>query len=114
MAKKFRPDPIYIKALQGTVGARQGAMRQDYDFVHMEENVIGSRPAYASVGIKDPRKEFSIAEVHDCFSIHEMIVYEDLGFSPRGRAREDIEAGTFTLKGSLPINTDGGLKCFGS
>ena len=42
-----------------------------------------------------------------------MIVYEDLGFSPRGRAREDIEAGTFTLKGELPVNTDGGLKCFG-
>jgi acetyl-CoA C-acetyltransferase len=42
-----------------------------------------------------------------------MIVYEDLGFAPRGRAREDIEAGTFTLKGELPVNTDGGLKCFG-
>ena len=54
-----------------------------------------------------------MAEVHDCFTIHEMIVYEDLGFSPRGRAKEDIEAGTFTLKGELPVNTDGGLKCFG-
>jgi acetyl-CoA C-acetyltransferase len=113
MAKKFRPDPIYIKALQVTVGARQGAMRQDYDFVHMEENVIGSRQAYAAAGVKDPRKEINIAEVHDCFSIHEMIVYEDLGFSKRGRAREDIEAGTFSLKGQLPVNTDGGLKCFG-
>ncbi|OGN94527.1 MAG: acetyl-CoA acetyltransferase [Chloroflexi bacterium RBG_13_51_18] len=113
MAKKFRPDPIYIKALQITVGARQGAMRQDYDFVHIEENVIGSRQAYAAAGVKDPRTEISIAEVHDCFSIHEMIVYEDLGFSKRGRARDDIEAGTFTLKGSLPVNTDGGLKCFG-
>jgi acetyl-CoA C-acetyltransferase len=113
MAKKFRPDPIYIKAMQITVGARQGAMRQDYDFTHMEENVRGSKLAYATAGVKDPRKEISIAEVHDCFSIHEMIVYEDLGFSKRGRAREDIEAGTFTLKGELPINTDGGLKCFG-
>jgi acetyl-CoA C-acetyltransferase len=42
-----------------------------------------------------------------------MIVYEDLGFSARGRAQEDINAGTFTLKGDLPVNTDGGLKCFG-
>ncbi|MBN1160875.1 MAG: hypothetical protein JXA17_02860 [Dehalococcoidales bacterium] len=113
MAEKFRPDPIYIKAMQITVGARQGAMRQDYDFVHIEENILGSRQAYASAGVKDPRKEISIAEVHDCFSIHEMIVYEDLGFSKRGRARGDIEAGTFTLKGELPVNTDGGLKCFG-
>ena len=42
-----------------------------------------------------------------------MIIYEDLGFSPRGKARDDIEAGTFNLAGELPINTDGGLKCFG-
>jgi acetyl-CoA C-acetyltransferase len=113
MAKSFRDDPIYVKGMQITVGARQGAMAQDYDFVHIEENVIGSRRAYEEAGVKDPRKELSMAEVHDCFSIHEMIVYEDLGFSQRGRAREDIEAGSFTLEGDLPINTDGGLKCFG-
>ena len=86
---------------------------QDYDFVHLEENVRASRSAYADAGVKDPRKEISMAEVHDCFTIHEMIVYEDLGFAARGRAREDIEAGTFTLTGDLPVNTDGGLKCFG-
>lgn len=113
MAKTFRNDPIYIKALSISVGARQGAMVQDYDFVHIEENVRASQKAYVEAGIKNPRKEISIAEVHDCFTIHEMILYEDLGFSPRGRAREDIEAGTFTLKGDLPVNTDGGLKCFG-
>ena len=95
------------------MGARQGAIRQDYDFVHIEENVLASKKAYEDAGIKNPRKEISIAEVHDCFTIHEMIVYEDLGFSPRGRAREDIEAGTFTLSGELPVNADGGLKCFG-
>jgi len=113
MARDFRTDPIYIKGMQICVGARQGAMRQDYDFVHIEENVLGSQRVYAEAGIKDPRKEISIAEVHDCFSIHEMIVYEDLGFSPRGQAGEDIRAGTFTLEGELPVNTDGGLKCFG-
>ncbi len=113
MAKSFRADPIYIKALSICVGARQGAIRQDYDFVHIEETVLASRKAYREAGVKDPRKEISVAEVHDCFTIHEMILYEDLGFSPRGRARDDIEAGTFTLKGDLPVNTDGGLKCFG-
>ena len=51
--------------------------------------------------------------VHDCFTITELIIYEDLGFSPRGRASADVEAGTFTLEGELPVNTDGGLKCFG-
>jgi acetyl-CoA C-acetyltransferase len=113
MAKKFRADPIYIKGLGISVGARQGAIRQDYDFVHIEENVLASKKAYEEAGVKNPRKEISVAEVHDCFTIHEMIVYEDLGFSPRGRAREDIEAGTFTLSGELPVNADGGLKCFG-
>jgi acetyl-CoA C-acetyltransferase len=113
MAKDFRADPIYIKALAISVGARQGCMRQDYDYVHIEENVIASRAAYDQAGIKDPRKELSLAEVHDCFTCHELILYEDLGFSPRGRAKDDIGAGTFKLTGELPVNTDGGLKCFG-
>jgi acetyl-CoA C-acetyltransferase len=113
MAKNFRTDPVYIKSLQICVGARQGTMRQDYDYLHIEENVRASRQAYSEAGVKDPRKEISIAEVHDCFTVHEMILYEDLGFSPRGEAPEDIKAGTFTLKGDLPVNTDGGLKCFG-
>jgi acetyl-CoA C-acetyltransferase len=113
MAKNFRADPIYIKALAITVGARQGCMRQDYDYVHIEENVLASRMAYNQAGIKDPRRELSLAEVHDCFTCHELILYEDLGFCPRGRAKDDIEAGTFKLTGELPVNTDGGLKCFG-
>jgi acetyl-CoA C-acetyltransferase len=113
MAKNFRADPVYLKGLAVTVGARQGSMRQDYDYVHIEENVLAARRVYAEAGISDPRKEISLAEVHDCFTCHELILYEDLGFSPRGRAKEDIDAGTFTLAGELPINTDGGLKCFG-
>jgi acetyl-CoA C-acetyltransferase len=113
LARQFRPDPIYIKAMNICVGARQGTMRQDYDFVHIEENVLASRRSYEEAGVKDPRKEISIAELHDCFTVHEMILYEDLGFSARGRARDDIDAGTFALKGDLPVNTDGGLKCFG-
>ena len=112
-AKDFRADPIYIKALAISVGARQGCMRQDYDYVHIEENVIASRAAYDQAGIKAPRKELSLAEVHDCFTCHELILYEDLGFSSRGKAKDDIEAGTFKLTGELPVNTDGGLKCFG-
>ncbi|GAB6193032.1 acetyl-CoA acetyltransferase [Desulfocastanea catecholica] len=113
MAKKFRSDPIYVKGLAISVGARQGVMRQDYDYVHVEENVRASRMAYDQAGVTDPRKEISLAEVHDCFTTHELILYEDLGFSTRGGAVEDIEAGTFTLGGDLPVNTDGGLKCFG-
>lgn len=112
-AKTFRSDPIYIKGLGISAGARQGSMRQDYDYIHVDENVHASRLAYAEAGVKDPKKEISVAEVHDCFTTHELVIYEDLGFSRRGKAGEDIDAGTFSLQGELPVNTDGGLKCFG-
>ena len=51
--------------------------------------------------------------VHDCFTITELIIMEDLGFSPRGQASSDVANGAFALEGDLPVNTDGGLKCFG-
>jgi len=113
MAKKFRKDPLYIKSFAASAGSYQGTMRSDYDLVHFEENVRASRALYAEAGIKNPLKELDIAEVHDCFTITELLIYEDLGFCPRGKAKEYIEGGTFALDGELPVNTDGGLKCFG-
>jgi acetyl-CoA C-acetyltransferase len=113
MAKKFRKDPIYVKSFAAAAGSYQGTMRADYDLVHFEENVRASRVLYAEAGIKDPFKELDIAEVHDCFTITELLIYEDMGFCPRGKAKEYIEGGTFALDGELPVNTDGGLKCFG-
>jgi acetyl-CoA C-acetyltransferase len=113
MARSFRNDPIYIKSMAISVGPSRDPMSQEYDFAHVEENARASARAYTEAGITNPRAELSVAEVHDCFTIHEMTVYEDLGWSKRGRARDDIEAATFTLKGELPVNTDGGLKCFG-
>jgi len=113
LAKKFRPDPIYIKAATICQGAREGWLSQSYDLAHVEETYRGGLAAYREAGITDPRKEISIAEVHDCFSITELTIMEDLQFSPRGRVCDDIDAGTFALGGELPVNTDGGLKCFG-
>jgi acetyl-CoA C-acetyltransferase len=113
MAKSFKDDYILIKGLGADCGAGQALLQDDYDFLHIQENIEAARLAYAQAGIKNPRKEIDIAQVHDCFSFHEFILYEELGFSPKGKAREDVEAGTFTLNGELPVNTDGGLKCFG-
>jgi acetyl-CoA C-acetyltransferase len=113
LAKNFRKDPIYIKTMAISAGPGRDPMVQHYDFAHVEENVRAARLAYAEAGIKNPRAELSMAEVHDCFTIHELSVYEDLGWSRKGGAKEDIEAGIFQLKGELPVNTDGGLKCFG-
>jgi acetyl-CoA C-acetyltransferase len=94
-------------------GPREGFLHQGYDFAHVEETRRGGVLAYKDAGITDPRKEISCAEVHDCFTITELTIYEDMQFSPIGGAKDDIEAGTFTLEGELPVNTDGGLKCFG-
>lgn len=113
MAKTFRPDPVYIKALQIAVGPSEGYMNPKHDWTMVKESYRAGQAAYAEAGIRDPRKEISMAEVHDCFSITEAVIYEDLQFSPRGKCKEDIEAGTFELEGDLPVNMDGGLKCFG-
>jgi acetyl-CoA C-acetyltransferase len=113
LAKKFRDDYILVKGLGLACGASQAELQDDYDFTHFEETVTAARLAYEEAGIREPRKEIDLASVHDCFSITELLVYEDLGFSPRGKGPEDVDAGTFTLEGELPVNTDGGLKCFG-
>jgi len=54
-----------------------------------------------------------MAEVHDCFTPTELVLMEDLQFSERGTAWQDVEAGRFDLGGELPVNPDGGLKSFG-
>lgn len=113
LAKNFRSDYVLVKGLGLVCGAGQAQLQSDYDFIHFQENIVASRMAYDEAGIKNPRKEIGVAELHDCFTSTELITYEDLGFSGRGRAREDVEAGTFSLEGELPVNPDGGLKCFG-
>ena len=112
IARSFRRDYVLVKALALSVGAF-GALRSDWDFTHFPESVRAGQSAYQEAGIATPRAELDLAMVHDCFTITELIIYEDLGFSPRGRGSDDVAAGTFTLEGELPVNTDGGLKCFG-
>jgi len=113
IAKTLKDDFILIKGLGLANGNGEGLLNNEYGFTSMPENVNCAKMAYDQAGIKNPREEVDLAIVHDCFTMHELILYEDLGFSPRGKAGEDIEAGTFTLEGDLPVNTDGGLKCFG-
>ena len=88
-------------------------MYTDWDGAHTETTCHAASRAYQEAGIKNPREEISMAEVHDCFSITEATTMEDLQFSPRGRVKEDIDAGRFNLDGEQPIQPDGGLKSFG-
>lgn len=112
-AKKFRDDYVTIKGSGISIGPGWGKNKEDYDFTYWPETEWAARQAYEMAGIKDPRKELDIAEIHDCFSIAELIASESLGFCPKGQAKQDIDAGTFTQEGELPINLSGGLKSFG-
>ncbi len=113
MAKSFRDDYTLVKGVGLAVGSRQGWLQQSYDMVHMEETIRAAQQAYEQAGIKDPYKEIDLAEVHDCFSITELVIMEDLGFAPRGGAPEYVKEGRFQLDGDLAVNPDGGLKSFG-
>jgi acetyl-CoA C-acetyltransferase len=113
IAKSRKKDPVFVKALQIAMAPRDGNYNTKYDFLHVEATVRAGEEAYKEAGIKTPREEISMAEVHDCFSITEAVTMEDLKFSPRGKVRDDIENGFFDLDGKLPVQLDGGLKCFG-
>lgn len=113
IAKNFRPDPVYIKGFGMAMDAILPHMRPGFNWTEFPALQTASRKAYEMAGIKDPRAEIDLAEVHDCFTITEMAIYENFGFSPKGKVVEDINNGFFELNGGLPVNTDGGLKCFG-
>jgi acetyl-CoA C-acetyltransferase len=112
-APTYSTAPIFLKATALVTGPGAGAGDPENDFTTFPEVVHSSEEAYRQAGIRDPRAELAMAEVHDCFTPTELVLMEDLGFSDRGQACEDVLAGRFDLDGELPVNTDGGLKSFG-
>ncbi len=111
--RKGKEPPVFVKALQIAASPRDGNYNTKFDYTHVETTVRAAQAAYKEAGITNPREQISMAEVHDCFSITEAVTMEDLGFSPRGTVRDDIESGFFDLDGKLPVQPDGGLKSFG-
>ena len=112
-AHRYTDHPIFVKALSFVAGPAEGPMKQDYDFTSFPEVVASAQDAYKQAGVSDPRNEISMAEVHDCFTPTELVLMEDLGFSPRGQAWKDVLDGRFDGDGPQPVNPDGGLKSFG-
>ncbi|MFU8795920.1 MAG: acetyl-CoA acetyltransferase [Dehalococcoidia bacterium] len=112
-AREYRDDPVYIKGLGVAHSAMLPQNRPAFDWLHFEEVTSAARQAYDQAGVTRPGEQIDIAEVHDCFTSTELLLYELLGFSSEGKAREDIDSGRFELGGALPVNSDGGLKCFG-
>lgn len=112
-AHRYTDKPIYIKALSFIAGNGSGLLDPDYDYTWFPEIAACAEDAYAQAGIDEPTTRIAMAEVHDCFTPTELVLMEDLGFSERGEAWSDVEAGRFDLDGELPVNPDGGLKSFG-
>ncbi len=108
IAKSFTDNPIYVS------GIGQGSGRPLHttaSLTSFEANINAAKEAYGMAGLKPEDIQFS--EVHDCFSIAEIIHIEDLGFFKAGEGYKAVEEGLTRLDGLMPINTSGGLKCKG-
>ena len=108
-----KTDLITVKALQLSVSNGTEAQHNSWDGSYFITTQTAAKKAYEEAGIKNPRSEVSLIEVHDCFSVTELVTMEDLFISPEGGAIGDIMDGFYDHDGSIPCQIDGGLKCFG-
>ena len=108
-----RTNPVTIKAIQLSASNGWEMQHNEWDGASVRNTQVAAKRAYAEAGIADPRAELSLTEVHDCFSVTELVTMEDLGLSEPGRAIADILDGRYDAEGALPCQIDGGLKCFG-
>ena len=110
-ATEFRSDPIYVKGVGLAVMSGQPYYKPTFDYVGFPATQRAVATAYAQAGVT--AKDIDFAEVHDCFTITEILNYEDLGFCARGEGARFIEDGRSALGGEKPVNPSGGLKSFG-
>jgi acetyl-CoA C-acetyltransferase len=109
VAKNYTDTPIWITGTgQGSASLSLHDREEITSFIATKE---AARQAYEMSGLGP--KDIQIAEVHDCFTIAEILAQEDLGFYEKGKAVEAIKNGESHRDGSLPINTSGGLKSKG-
>lgn len=102
-----------IKAIGQAVETRDPFYRPDWTGLSFPANVKAAEAAYREAGIQNPRKELDFGIVHDCFTITELINYQDMKLCGQGEAADMIREGITAIDGEFPINPDGGLKCFG-
>jgi acetyl-CoA C-acetyltransferase len=109
-----KKDMVTIKAIQLSISAGVESTMSTWDGSYVRNTRAAAKRAYAEAGVTDPRKQLSLMEVHDCFSITELVTMEDLFVSPEGGAVGDILDGFYDRDGDgVPCQVDGGLKCFG-
>jgi acetyl-CoA C-acetyltransferase len=101
----------YVKVIGSGRGASPAAVQGREDITSIPSTVAAARHAYEMAGVKP--KDIDFAEVHDCFTIAEVIDVEDLGFFKKGTGAQGAREGTTKRDGEIPINPSGGLKSKG-
>lgn len=109
VAKQYTDTPVYIAGFGGS--SDYLAIHDRVSTVTLEGTKRASAAAYKMAGLSP--KDIQLAEVHDCFTIAELLAYEDLGFCEKGKAGQFIEEGHTQLTGDKPVNASGGLKSKG-
>jgi acetyl-CoA C-acetyltransferase len=110
-AKKLTDTPVWIKSQGVASGTANLSKREDY--LSLPASVEAASQAYRAAGISDPLRQVDVATVHDCFTIAEVLAYEDLGFARRGEGVQLIREKQTYKDGAIPVNLDGGLKAKG-
>lgn len=108
IAKSIVKIPIWIAGL-GSASSPGMSRRESLTSLSCARQA--AKQAYAMAGIGPG--DIDVAEVHDCFTIAEIIAYEDLGFARPGEGARLIEERETYLEGKIPVNLDGGLLCKG-
>jgi len=103
--------PIWIEGFG--VASMPASLSYRSSFTSIESARRAAEIAYEMAGIDSPIGKVDVATVHDCFTIAEILAYEDLGFAPRGEGVELIREGETYIGGKIPVNLDGGLKAKG-
>jgi acetyl-CoA C-acetyltransferase len=106
-------DLVAVKALQVAVSNGQEVQYDRWDGSYFATTRVAAARAYKEAGITKPREQVSLVDVHDCFSVTELVTMEDLQLSPEGTAIRDVLDGFYDAEGTVPCQIDGGLKCFG-
>jgi len=108
VATQFTDSPIHII---GSAQASDYSLHDRHELTSIQSAKVASRQAYEMAGVT--ASDICFAEVHDCFTIAEVIAMEDIGFFEPGRGYQAVKDGVTALDGSQPVNTSGGLKAKG-
>ena len=101
--------PVWIESIGYSSGTGNLSRRDTY--VGLKSSVIAAQKAYKKAGVGP--EDIEVATVHDCFTIAEIMAYEDLGFCKKGEGPKLLREGQTEIGGKIPVNVDGGLKAKG-